>query len=220
MLARSSRFFDQRRGKLRTQAQRKKLRRIFCPELTILFPMKTLVIETSSDSALLALVQDGQVLSSVPLPGGPTLSKTLGLEIKKLLTSYPLPYDQIVLGTGPGSYTGLRVGAAMAQALAFGWNIPLLTACSLFAFAPSSGPFAVALDARLGGLYILPSDGPAQKLPTTEALSFLRRYPLITTPHPHLIQPKLPDLFLVHTHPDPLRLVAEAADRPLELLYL
>jgi len=98
--------------------------------------MKSLIIETSTESALLAVLENGRLLWEKHLLGGPALSKSLGLEIKKILELIPPPFDQIILGSGPGSYTGIRVGAAMAQALSFGWKIPLYTVSSLTAFAP------------------------------------------------------------------------------------
>ena len=33
--------------------------------------------------------------------------------------------ERVVANKGPGSYTGTRVGAAIAQALGFAWNVPV-----------------------------------------------------------------------------------------------
>lgn len=57
----------------------------------------------------------------------------------------------VVAGTGPGPYTGLRVGLMTAQALATSLGVPAYGVCTLDALAYGSGlaePFLVATDAR------------------------------------------------------------------------
>ncbi|GHE39943.1 tRNA (adenosine(37)-N6)-threonylcarbamoyltransferase complex dimerization subunit type 1 TsaB [Streptosporangium violaceochromogenes] len=57
----------------------------------------------------------------------------------------------VVAGTGPGPYTGLRVGLMTAQALATALGVPAYGVCTLDALAYGSGmaePFLVATDAR------------------------------------------------------------------------
>ena len=153
--------------------------------------MKILVVETSSESGLLACVQDGLILYKQHLPHGSELSKTLGVEIKKLLDEFPLPYERIVLGVGPGSFTGTRVGAAMANALAYGWNIPLHTVSSLIAF----GPGIVIVDAALKGLYIQESYAPPKLLTHSEAEKFLACQNDLISPHPEKILLRIPGRF-------------------------
>lgn len=99
--------------------------------------MSGLIFETSTEKGLIALSLGGNLIAAKPLAGGPELSKTLALEVKNLLTLHSFQPEFIAVGTGPGSYTGIRVGAALAKSLAFGWNIPLFGFCSLKAFAVS-----------------------------------------------------------------------------------
>jgi tRNA threonylcarbamoyladenosine biosynthesis protein TsaB len=59
--------------------------------------------------------------------------------------------DQILVGCGPGSFTGLRVGISAAQGLAIGWGVPLhgmSTLALLAATAPGDGPVVVGTGAR------------------------------------------------------------------------
>src|SRR5688572_27762018 len=109
--------------------------------------MRILIIDTSSDEGVLALVVDGAVVAERRLPNGPELSKHLS-GIAKLMVD-PRP-DQIVVGEGPGSLTGVRVGLALAQGLALGWRIPLVRVGSLHGFPEE----LVVIDARSGGLCV------------------------------------------------------------------
>lgn len=67
--------------------------------------------------------------------------------------------DGVVVGAGPGPFTGLRVGLALAHALAEGWGIPLHGACSLDSLALRAvdagitGEFLVTTDARRREVY-------------------------------------------------------------------
>ena len=116
-----------------------------------------LIIETCCNRACLILAGFDCPPIVRELEGGSLLSKFLGKEVQDILQQHPSFHaDFVAVGTGPGSYTGIRVGAAMAKALAFGWQVPLIGFCSLQAFTPSQmGPFAILLDARMGGIYCL-----------------------------------------------------------------
>ncbi|RUO37226.1 tRNA (adenosine(37)-N6)-threonylcarbamoyltransferase complex dimerization subunit type 1 TsaB [Aliidiomarina shirensis] len=67
--------------------------------------------------------------------------------------------DAIVVGRGPGSFTGVRIAAGIAQGLAFSQDIPLIGVSSLEAMAQQAlrlhGAKAVvaAIDARMGEVY-------------------------------------------------------------------
>ena len=64
---------------------------------------------------------------------------------------------RIVVGTGPGSFTGLRIGIAAAHGLAIGWEVPLAGMSSLAliaAGAPGDGPVAVAVAGGHGELFV------------------------------------------------------------------
>lgn len=86
--------------------------------------------------------------------------------------------DGIVVGIGPGSFTGVRIAIATAQGLALGADLPLAGISSLRALAQGQATAATAvltcLDARLGEVYWASygfSNGLAQALipPTVSA---------------------------------------------------
>jgi tRNA threonylcarbamoyladenosine biosynthesis protein TsaB len=80
----------------------------------------------------------------------------LGPAIRDVLAEAGLaPRDllAVVSGTGPGPYTGLRVGMVTAAAFADAANIPVYGVCSLDAIAAGSEPVLVATDARRREVY-------------------------------------------------------------------
>lgn len=121
--------------------------------------MRTLIIETSTERGLLALVEDRFIVFSHEFPFGYNQSKFLMPELYQRLQGLGVKgIDCIAVGIGPGSYTGIRVAAAVAKALAYAWKIPLIGIPTLHAFIPSlghQGPFAVLIDAKIGGVYFV-----------------------------------------------------------------
>ena len=67
--------------------------------------------------------------------------------------------DALVFGRGPGSFTGVRVGVAVAQGIAFAQDLPVLPVSTLAAVAQAAyakhgvSEISVALDARMGEVY-------------------------------------------------------------------
>lgn len=65
--------------------------------------------------------------------------------------------SQILIGCGPGSFTGLRVGLAAAHGMAIGWDVPLAGMSSLALLAtgaPGDGPVAAAISGGHGELFV------------------------------------------------------------------
>lgn len=119
--------------------------------------MRILYIDTCTERGLIAYGNQEDILFARELPFGPSQSKFLMpylMESLKPFGSVP-PLDVIGVGIGPGSYTGIRLGVAVAQTLAYSWKIPLVGISSLDGFIPSSLniSYAAILDARIGGVY-------------------------------------------------------------------
>lgn len=182
--------------------------------------MLSLILETSSEKGCIILAENDLPIAVKSLPAGPALSKCLALEVKNML-SPGLKIDLIAVGTGPGSYTGIRVGAALAKALSYGWKVPLIGFCSLEAF----GPAPVLVDARSGGFYVMLGKEPLLISPDDLRLQKIDSY---NSPHPEMIKKRIDSRAVgFEVDADPKRLAELVYERflqggftPLELNYL
>ena len=100
---------------------------------------RTSVAIVNGDKTLFEAHHDGALSHGESLPE--LVSQGLKLESK---------VDQVIVGMGPGPFTGLRAGISFAQSFALGRGIPWLGVCSLDAIASqiSENDFLVAVDAR------------------------------------------------------------------------
>ena len=123
--------------------------------------MNLLAFDTSTETLSVAVAAGSAVLEHTAA-GGPQASASLIPVIEDLLARSGLALaglDAIVFGRGPGSFTGLRTAAAVAQGLGFGAGIPVLPVDTLLAVAEEahacSGATRVVamLDARMGEVY-------------------------------------------------------------------
>lgn len=91
-------------------------------------------IESTSTVCSVALSHNDQLLTIKELNNGYTHAENLHLFIKDVLLDAGIETKQlnaISVSTGPGSYTGLRIGYATAKGLAYALNIPLITVNTL-----------------------------------------------------------------------------------------
>lgn len=122
--------------------------------------MIILGIESSAKVAAAAVWKDGQIAGEQMVNGTLTHSETLMPMIDRLLRSVEIqPEDltAIALSSGPGSFTGLRIGAATAKGLALGLGIPLAPVSTLEALAFNAAPtdclIVPMMDARRSQVY-------------------------------------------------------------------
>jgi tRNA threonylcarbamoyladenosine biosynthesis protein TsaB len=146
--------------------------------------LKRLVIDTATRFLYISLMEGDEEISSYYQEGHNDHSVTLMVELERILEAASLQIadiDEILVGIGPGSYTGLRVGVVVAKM--FGWNnqIPVYTVSSLALMASSStksGFVLAEIDARRGnsflGLYDI--ENGYMTLQDDEQLSNLENY--------------------------------------------
>lgn len=114
------------------------------------FPLKnTLVIDTSTDHTLVGLVVDSKVIKSLSHKDSIGHGEALPKLTQSLTEEFPqFTIEQIVVGMGPGLFTGLRAGIAFAKFFAIGRQIDCVGVCSLDAAAIGDGTYILANDAK------------------------------------------------------------------------
>lgn len=120
--------------------------------------MLVLALRTDKPEAELYLLKNGEILQSVKWQAHRELSDTIHLKIKQMLDKSSIELKDLkglVYYIGPGSFTGLRIGAAVGNALAYAFHIPI---------AGSTGPDWVESGLKMlaggnGGKQVIPEYG-------------------------------------------------------------
>lgn len=151
--------------------------------------MLVLLLDSATPSVVVGLVDGGAVLAQQTAAGparhGETLAPTLAAVLAEA-GRRPADLAAVVVGTGPGPFTGLRVGMVTAAALGDALDVPVHGVCSLDAvalgLADVTGTTYVATDARRREVYWaryadgLRVDGP-QVGPAQDVLDLLAAHP-------------------------------------------
>lgn len=148
-----------------------------------------LAIDSSIGTAVGVVGEQGNCLSQAIVEDRRSHAEAIGPLIARALAdanTTPTDITAVVMGVGPGPFTGLRVGMAAAQAFAIGRGIPLWPVLSHDAAAwDLSGPTRVVTDARRGEVavtsYTPRSEGTfGHKLEDT---ALIKREVFDATPH-------------------------------------
>lgn len=102
--------------------------------------MKSLFIDTHASMLNLGIVEDSKLLKEIKLPSNQDHSSKTLLNIEQMFSDLkitPKDIDQIIVISGPGSYTGLRIGVTIAKTYAYTLNKIVIPASSLKAKALS-----------------------------------------------------------------------------------
>jgi tRNA threonylcarbamoyladenosine biosynthesis protein TsaB len=115
----------------------------------------TLAIDTATSRTSVAVVDQGAFLWHGYRDGATSHGHALPEMVAEALLIAP-NIEQVVVGMGPGPYTGLRVGIAFARTFAVARKIPVIGICSLDAIAAlvrERDDFVIATDARRKEVY-------------------------------------------------------------------
>ncbi len=115
--------------------------------------MLILAFDTATDLATSALVADGETLGERT-----TRPHSLLADIDALLVAaryVPADLTGIVVGTGPGSFTGTRIGLSIARGLALALGLPVAGVSTLAALAACTKRAFPVVDARRGEVFVL-----------------------------------------------------------------
>lgn len=143
--------------------------------------MKILAFDSTARAASVAVCDGERLLGLYNIDNGLTQSELLLPMAENLLHSLKLNFSDIELicaATGPGSFTGVRIGTALVKGIAFGRNVPCVSVSTLEELAenitPLKGILVPVMDAKRGQVYtaIFKSDGErAERLTEDMAIS-------------------------------------------------
>ena len=91
-------------------------------------------IETSTNVCSVAVSEDGKVIFDKADRTGNNHAEALGSFVDEAMSfadSHAIPLDAVSVSSGPGSYTGLRIGVSMAKGVCYALNLPLLSVPTL-----------------------------------------------------------------------------------------
>jgi tRNA threonylcarbamoyl adenosine modification protein YeaZ len=112
----------------------------------------TLAIDTSTSRTIVGIIDGDNILFEKFHEGATDHGRALSqLVAEALKVSHPP--KQVVVGMGPGPFTGLRVGISFAHAFGLARNIPVVGVCSLDAISIDQSEYTVAIDARRKEIY-------------------------------------------------------------------
>ena len=112
----------------------------------------SLAIDTATSRTIVGIIEDGKVLFEAFHEGATEHGFAITELVMKALEICPKP-DQVVVGMGPGPFTGLRVGITFAHSFALAREIPVIGVCSLDAIDIKESEYTVAIDARRKEIY-------------------------------------------------------------------
>lgn len=126
-------------------------------------------IDTSSPVCSVCLSQNGQVLSERNDTSGNQHASGLTTLITEVMNEQGLSLrdlSAVALSSGPGSYTGLRIGASVAKGICYGLDKPLISVLTLQGiayvmaerFTDENGVYIAMLDARRDDVYMATYD--------------------------------------------------------------
>jgi tRNA threonylcarbamoyl adenosine modification protein YeaZ len=112
----------------------------------------SLAIDTATSRTIVAIIEGDKVLFEGFHEGATEHGFAITELVAKALTVCPTP-EQVIVGMGPGPFTGLRVGITFARSFAMARDIPVIGVCSLDAIAIDKSEYTVAIDARRKEIY-------------------------------------------------------------------
>ena len=112
----------------------------------------SLAIDTATSRTIVAVIEDGKVLFENFREGATDHGKAITELVVQALKVCPVP-NQVVVGMGPGPFTGLRVGITFTHSFALARQIPVIGVCSLDAIVVDKNEYTVAIDARRKEIY-------------------------------------------------------------------
>ena len=162
----------------------------------------TLAIDTSTSRTIVGVIDGDSVLFDKFHEGATDHGRALSQLVAEAL-KVSAPPKQVVVGMGPGPFTGLRVGISFAHTFGLARSIPVIGVCSLDAIAVDQSEYTVAIDARRKEIY------------------WARYKDGVRIEGPSVSKPAEVDCFIIDQYPDMKKLVALSSSQNVtEPMYL
>jgi tRNA threonylcarbamoyladenosine biosynthesis protein TsaB len=138
-----------------------------------------LSIETSASACSVALHNKGELIDTIEISEPQAHAAKLALLVEELLKLTSVEKKQleaVAISSGPGSYTGLRIGTSMAKGICMGLNIPLINVATLLSLAHHVSRshklklLCPMIDARRMEVYTQLFDADLKPVTATEAI--------------------------------------------------
>jgi len=91
-------------------------------------------IDTSTDVCSVAVSENGACIFSKEDHSGPNHAVNLGVFVDEAMSftdNHAIPFDAVAVSSGPGSYTGLRIGVSMAKGICYARDLRLISVPTL-----------------------------------------------------------------------------------------
>ncbi len=137
-----------------------------------------LSLETATTNCSVALASDGKVVASRSINSGYSHSEKINVFIQEVIAQAGVTlkdFQAVAVSSGPGSYTGLRIGISTAKGLCYALDIPLIAVNTLDAMAQGFNAgkdelIVPMIDARRMEVYSAVYDSEKKRVSEIEAI--------------------------------------------------
>ena len=147
--------------------------------------MLNVILDSSATYLTAGIMDESGLIDYVSYPAWQSQSEKMIPELKTLLEKNNLSVNDIsgvIVGVGPGSYTGLRIALTSAKVIALSLNIPLYPVSSLWLLKEEDKPTICLMNARSGRSYFAVYEGnkiiePDQILTNDKVNEYIASHP-------------------------------------------
>ncbi len=119
--------------------------------------MYQLLLDSANKLLVVALAKDNKVVDEIIYEAWQRQSEMMVVEIDNIMKRNSIlkeDLNAVVVGIGPGSYTGIRIALTIAKTICYSLGIPMYRVSSLSLFKDEKEPTICVLNARSGRSYI------------------------------------------------------------------
>lgn len=147
--------------------------------------MFQLLLDSSNQYLSIGLAKNGELIDSIFYEAWQRQSEMMVVEIDNIMkrnSCSKCDIDSVIIGIGPGSYTGVRIGLTIAKTIAYASKAKLYAVSSLFILKDNDNPSICVINARSGRSYFAVYHGDKALVSDSimtneEVLSYIASHP-------------------------------------------